>query len=296
MLTTFSTQLADLVAAAAPSVVQVRGGRHPASGIALRADSVLTTTSALGREEQLVVRRADGQTLDAELKGWDPATGLAVLSVEGLGAAPLAVATEDARVGEVAIALARSWSNSITASAGLVSVIGGPLRTGRRRAIDRVIRTSAPMHDGFAGGPLLDARGRLIGVATAAAIRGLHVVIPSSIAVRTAEAIAEHGTTRRGYLGLAGQRVTVPAAQRGDGESDASGVLVVHVQSGSPAAAAGVLLGDVVLGFDGHPVESAEDLLDLLTGERIGTQVPLRISRGGALRDLEVVVGARASS
>jgi S1-C subfamily serine protease len=296
MLTTFSTQLADLVAAAAPSVVQVRGGRRPASGIALRADSVLTTTSALGREEQLVVRRGDGQTLDAELKGWDPATGLAVLSVEGLGAAPLAVATEDARVGEVAIALARSWSNSITASAGLVSVIGGPLRTGRRRAIDRVIRTSAPMHDGFAGGPLLDARGRLIGVATAAAIRGLHVVIPSSIAVRTAETIAEHGTTRRGYLGLAGQRVTVPAAQRGDGESDASGVLVVHVQSGSPAAAAGVLLGDVVLGFDGHPVESAEDLLDLLTGERIGTQVPLRISRGGALRDLEVVVGARASS
>jgi len=83
-----------------------------------------------------------------------------------------------ARVGHLALAVARSWSNVVTASAGIVSVIGGPLPTGRRRAIDQVIRTTAPMHDGFAGGAFLDTSGGLIGIATAAAIRGLGVVIP----------------------------------------------------------------------------------------------------------------------
>src|SRR5260370_33099889 len=83
------------------------------------------------------------------------------------------------------MAVARSWSNVITASAGIVSVIGGPLRTGHRRAIDQVIRTTAPMHDGFAGGAFLDASGALVGIATATAIRGLGVVIPASSAAKT---------------------------------------------------------------------------------------------------------------
>src|SRR6266403_257166 len=93
------------------------------------------------------------------------------------------------RVGHLALAVARSWSNVVTASAGIVSVIGGPLPTGRRRAIDEVIRTTAPMHDGFAGGAFLDTAGGLVGVATAAAIRGLGIVIPASIAWRTLAAL-----------------------------------------------------------------------------------------------------------
>jgi len=181
LLDNFSNQMADVVAAAAASVVQVQGRRRPASGLVYSADVVLTTARAIGREDGLRVRRADGRTLEAQLAGWDPTTNLAVLKVAGLETAALRLASNPARVGHMAVAVARSWSNALTASAGIVSVIGGPLPTGRGRAIDEVIRTTAPMHDGFAGGAFLDPTGTLIGVATAASIRGLGVVIPAAI-------------------------------------------------------------------------------------------------------------------
>jgi S1-C subfamily serine protease len=295
LLTTFSNQLADAVSAATPSVVQVQGRRRPASGLVYADDVVLTTVRTLGREDGLHVRRHDGGTLDAELAGWDPTTGLAALRVPGLGVPPIAVAKTPARVGHLAVAVARSWSNAVTASSGLVSVIGGPLPTGRRRAIDEVIRTSAPMHDGFSGGAFLDVAGGLIGVTTAVAIRGLGVVIPATIAWKTAETVLAHGRLRRGFLGIAGQPVELPESQRGaDGRE--GGLLVVGVTAGSPAAAGGVLVGDVVLDFDGQPIASPEELLDLLVGDRVGRQVQLRVKRGSGASELTVTVGERPVS
>lgn len=292
ILSSFSTQLADVAANAAPSVVQVQGRRRPASGLVYADGVVLTTVRALGREDGVRVCRHDGAVLDAELAGWDPATSLALLRVAGLDSPPLVPAATPARVGQLALALARSWSNSLTATAGLVSVIGGPLATGRRRSIDEVIRTSAPMHDGFSGGAFLSVEGGLLGVTTAAAIRGLGVVIPAAIAWRTAATLLEHGSLKRGYLGIAGQRVTLADAQQTAGGRD-DGVLVVNVASGSPAAAGGVLVGDVILDFDGTPIGSPEDLVDRLLGGRVGQPVQLRVVRGGGKIDLTVVVGER---
>jgi S1-C subfamily serine protease len=292
LLTSFSNQLADAVAAAAPSVVQVQGRRRPASGLVYADNVVLTTVRSLGRGDGLHVRRDDGRTLDAELAGWDPTTSLAVLRVAGLETRAVAPSTTAPRVGHLALAVARSWSNVVTASSGLVSVIGGPLRTGHRRAIDQVIRTTAPMHDGFAGGAFLDTSGGLIGIATASAIRGLGVIIPASIAWKTAATVLEHGSLKRGYLGLAGQPVALPEGQRGaDGREQA--LLVVGVTTGSPAAAAGLLVGDVLLEFDAHPIESPEELLDLLLGDRVGRTVPVKVLRGGAVVELTVAVGER---
>src|SRR3954452_8954721 len=292
LLSTVSNQLADAVAAASPSVVQVQGRRRPASGLVYADNVVLTTVRALGRDDGLHVRRDDGTTLAAELAGWDPTTGLAVLRVAELGARPIAPAAATPRVGHLAIAVARSWSNVVSASAGIIAVIGGPLRTGRRQAIEQVIRTTAPMHDGFAGGAFLDTAGGLIGIATAAEIRGLGVVIPAAIAWKTAATVIEHGSLKRGYLGLAGQPVALPESQRGaDGRDHA--LLVVGVTSGAPAAAAGVLVGDVLLAFDGHPVESPEELLDLLLGDRVGRSVPVSLLRGGSRIEVMVAVGER---
>jgi S1-C subfamily serine protease len=293
-LTAISNQLADAVAAVAPSVVQVQGRARPASGVVYATDVVLTTARALGRDDGLHVRTEDGRTFDAELAGWDPATGLAVVRAAGLNVAPAAVAETPARVGHLAIAVARSWSNALTASAGIVSVIGGPLPTGRGRAIDEVIRTTAPMHSGFAGGAFVDTTGRAIGLATAVAIRGLAVVIPASIAWKTAATALEHGRVKRGYLGLAGQPVRLSDRQRG-GDGREHALLVVGVTSGSPADAGGLLVGDVILEFDGQAVESPEDLLDLLVGDRVGRNVPLRILRGASTSELTVRVGERAS-
>jgi S1-C subfamily serine protease len=294
MLNELSTQMADAVATVAPSVVQVHGRRRPASGIVHSDGVIVTTIRALGREDGLRVRRHDGQTFDAELVGWDPTTNLAVLRVAGLAAPAIAPAGAAARVGHLALAVARSWSNAVTASAGIVSVIGGPLPTGRHRAIDQVIRTTAPMHDGFAGGAFVDTQGGLLGIATAAAIRGLGVVIPTGIAWKTVGTVLEHGRMKRGYLGIAGQPVSLPENQRVDGRADA--LLVIAVTDASPAAAGGVLVGDLLVALDGQPVESPQDLMDRLLDIEVGRPVSLRVLRGGASVDVTVTVGERPTA
>jgi serine protease DegQ len=292
MLTELSNQLSDAVAAAAPSVVQVQGSRRPASGLVYADNIVISTVGAVGREDGLRVRREDGRVCDAELTGWDPTTSLAVLRVPDLGAPPIAPTATEPRVGHLALAIARSWSNGLTASAGIISIIGGPLPTGRRRAIDRVIRTSAPMHEGFAGGAFVDTTGQLVGVTTASTIRGLGVVIPTPIAWQTAATLIEHGRIKRGYLGISGQPVALPEHQR-DAEGRGKALLVAGVMAGSPAAQAGVLVGDIILAIDQQAIDSPESLLDALLTDRVGRPASLRVLRGGAAVDVMVTIGER---
>jgi S1-C subfamily serine protease len=283
--------MADAVAATAPSVVQVQGRRRPASGLVYGDGIVVTTMRAIGREDGLSVRNGDGAVFAAELAGWDPTTTLAVLRVAGLAAPAVQPAAHAPRVGQLALAVGRSWSNVVSASAGIVAVIGGPLRTGHRRAIDQIFRTTAPMHDGFAGGAFIDATGALLGIATSTTIRGTGVVIPASIAWTTVAGVLEHGALKRGYVGIAGQPVTLPEGQRPEGRPRA--LLVVAVTEGGPAKLAGVLVGDLVTGLDGHDVTSPEDLFDLLLGDRVGRQVPLRLVRGGREIELPLTIGER---
>jgi S1-C subfamily serine protease len=292
MLTQFSNQMADAVASAAPSVVQVFGGRRPVSGLVYADDVVLTTMRGVGHNEQVRLRRGDGQELQADLAGWDPATQLAVLRVAGLGVPPIVRAAAEPRVGHLALAIARSWSNAVTATAGLVSVIGGPLATGRRRAIERVIRTSAPMHEGFSGGAFVDTEGALLGVATAISIRGLGVVIPAATAWTAAATLLEHGSLKRGYLGIVTQPVSVPDKQKGT-SSRTDGLLVIGVKPGSPADAAGVLVGDILLAIDEHAVASPDELLDLLTGDRVSRPATLLLIRGDRTVSVTATIAER---
>jgi S1-C subfamily serine protease len=290
-LASLSTELADLSAAGAASVVQVLGARRPASGVVHGPDTIITTARALGREDGLRVRVNDADPVEADLAGWDPATGIAVLRTRTkLDAAVPAPAESDPRVGQIVLALARSWSNSLTASAGIVAVVGGPLRTGRRREISKVIRVTAPMHDGFAGGALLDAAGRLTGITTAAVIRGFGVAIPASIVWAAANQVLTVGTSR-GFVGVAVQPVQLSAAQRTPEQE--RGLLVVGVTPESPAEAAGVIVGDILLQFGEKTTESAEDLLDRLTGNLIGQKVRVRTLHGGQPRDVEIEVASR---
>jgi S1-C subfamily serine protease len=292
MLTQLSNQLADVVAAAAPSVVQVHAGRRPASGVVYDKELVLTTARAAGHENGLQVRRNDGRSFDAVTIRRDPASGLALLRVAGLDSPPFSPSSETVRVGHLAVALARSWSNAITASAGIVSVIGGPLRTGRRHAIEQIFRTTAPMHEGFSGGAFLDSAGGFIGVTTAASIRGLGVVIPVSIAWKAAAALLELEHVKPAYLGIAGQTVAVPEHQRGGTGRD-SGVLVMAVTPGAPAAQAGVLVGDVLLAAGDSPIASPDQLLDLMQTMGAGRSVTLKLLRAGAALDVKATVAER---
>jgi S1-C subfamily serine protease len=291
MLMKLSTQVADIVEAVAPSVVQVRARGRAASGLVYGPDLVLTTWRVIGRDEHPELRLADGRLLTAEVAGWDPASRLALLRAQGLEAPPLTAGALP-RVGHLALALGRSLSNAITVTMGVVSVIGGPLRTGPRRQVEQVIRTSAPMHDGFAGGAFIGADGALLGIATAAAIRGLGVVIPATLAWTAAAGILERGQLTRGYLGIAAQPVSLPDKQRAAG-AGAEALLIVAVKEGSPAADAGLLVGNVFVSLDGVTLSSPEDLLDLLVGDRVGRPVALKVLRGGSAIDLSVTAGER---
>jgi S1-C subfamily serine protease len=291
MINELSNQIADLVARVAPSVVQVEGHGRPATGLVYGDDVVMTTARAIGRGEHPRVRRHDGEVLNAEIAGWDPATRVVVLKAAGLNL-PSLTAGELPRVGELAVAVARSWSNAITATAGLVSVIGGPLPTGRRRSIEQVIRTSAPMHEGFAGGALLGVDGRLLGLTTAASIRGLGVIIPAGIAFSTAVEVLRRGTLKHAYLGIAAQPARVSDKQKSVAGVDRA-LLVVDVKADTPADAAGLFVGDLLLSLDGQSVSSPDELLDLLVGERVGKSLAARVLRGGVVTDLAITASER---
>jgi len=289
-LTDFSNQLADAVAAAATSVVQVQGRRQPASGVVYGNNVVVTTSRAIGSDDNISIVTPGGETLKAELVAWDPATHLVALRTPDLNV-PAPPIGAPPRVGHIAVAIGRSWSNSLTASAGIVSVIGGPLPTGRGRAIEEIIRTTAPMHRGFAGGAFINTSGELIGVTTAAEIRGLGVVIPAGIVWKTVESLLTHGRAQRRYLGVAGQAVQLPPAQRPAG-GQSSAVLVVQVMDSSPAARAGLLVGDLLVSLNDQALESPDRLLEALAASAAGS-TRLRVMRGGSALDVPVDIGEK---
>lgn len=288
LLSDYSNQLASLVDRTAASVVQVRG-RHarPSTGTVFAPERVVMAAHALDHRNGLTVRPAEGAPLPAELAGVDPSTDLAVLLVPGL-AAPVLQPSAEARVGGLAVSLGRTWSDAVAASVGIVSVVGGPLRTGRGPAIEQVIRADVRVHPLGAGGPLVDAAGAVLGVATGATLRGLPLFIPGAIAWRVAEALVAQGRIKRGYLGISAQPVHLPDAQRAGTAQDA-GLLVVGVAGDSPAART-LLVGDVVIGFDGEAVRHHDDLLARLTGDRVGKTVPIEVIRGGEARTLSIEV------
>jgi S1-C subfamily serine protease len=288
LLGDFSNQLAALVDRASASVVQVRG-RHarPSTGTVFAPERVVMVAHALDHRNGLTVRAGDGVPLPAELAGIDPATDLAVLRVPGL-AAPAAPPAPAVRVGSLAVSLGRTWSGAVAASAGIVSVVGGPLRTGRGPAIEEVVRADVRVHPLGAGGPLVDAAGAALGVATGATLRGLPLFIPGAIAWRVAGALDAQGRIKRGYLGISAQPVHIPDAQR-SGTAQDTGLLVVGVAGDSPAART-LLVGDVVVGFDGEAVRHHDDLVARLTGDRVGKTVPIQVIRGGEVRTLSIEV------
>jgi S1-C subfamily serine protease len=217
--------------------------------------------------------------------------GLGVVRVPQLGLVPASTASEPS-VGALAIAVGRTWSGAVMATVTNVAVVGGPLRTGPARQVDRVIRIAQSPHGALTGGALADAEGRLLGVITGSEIRGTTVVIPSLLAFEAAHQVARRGGTRQGYLGIGSMPVTLPARQR-EGNEAAHGLVVLSVASDSPAEAAGVLVGDILLQFGDDRVSDAESLLTLLRGDHIGRAVPLTVLRGVKRQEIAVTVGER---
>ena len=294
LLKTLSNQMADAVERVEPALVLVNGRpRQPASGIVYAENLVLTADHVLEREEDLTIQTHDKRTLTAQFVGRDLATDLAVLRVADLGLAKAPLASETARVGQLVMAVGRSPSEGPMASVGIVSAIGGPLRTGRGATLERYIRTDATPYPGFSGGPLVDSQGAVLGITTTGLVSGVALAIPTSIATSIAEILAQQGFIKRGYLGISSQQVQLPAAQRA-GRTQEQGLLIVKVDDDSPAQKGGLLLGDILVALDGQAIDDAEELRVLLSSNRVGKAIPVEVIRGGKLETLQVTVGQRS--
>jgi serine protease DegQ len=291
-LSALSDGMADAVASVAASVVRVNGRRRRAgSGVVIAQDTVLTASHVLEREEDLSVETADGRTLSARFAGRDHSSDLAVLKVEGLDAEPATPVEGDARVGQISLAVGSpSRGEGPRATLGVVSVVGGPVRSRRGPRLERYIQTDATPYPGFSGGPLIDARGTVLGILVSGWGRGAAFAIPADIAWRTAETLSEQGSVKRGYLGILSQPVRLPDGQN---LGQKGGLLVVGVEDGSPADRGGLIVGDILATLDGQPVEDTDDLLVLLAGNRVGSAVPVKLVRGGELAEVEITVGER---
>jgi S1-C subfamily serine protease len=295
ILVELSDALADAAEKAGQATVLVNARRRmPASGIAYAADQVLTADHVVEREEDIKVILADGTEVPAKVAGRDAGTDLALLRLERAAATVAEPTKSPARLGQIALVLGRPSPAGIEASLGTVSAIGGPIRTGRGGMLERYIRTDSISYPGFSGGPLVAADGTVLGVNTSGLANGAAVTIPADIAWKIAETLARHGRIKRGYLGIRSQMVEVPKnSQKALQREQATALLIVGVEDGSPAAKGGLIVGDILLAVAGAPVLHHDELFARLNGDVAGKSTPIEILRGGQPQTLNVQVGER---
>ncbi len=280
-------------AGAATLMVNARR-RMPASGVAYAPDLILTADHVLERDEDIRVGLPDGSQVPATLAGRDPGSDLALLRLESALAAQAEPIPQPARIGQLVLALGRPSPQGIQASLGVVSAINGPLRTGRGSLLEQYLRTDAIPYPGFSGGPLVDAAGRVAGINTSGLARGASLAIPAGLAWSLAGILVQHGHIQRGFLGVRSQPVAIPAAQQQAlGREQASGLLLVGVETDSPAEAGGLLIGDIIVAIAGNRVTDPDELAASLTGSVVGKPTPVEVVRGGKPATITVTIGER---
>jgi S1-C subfamily serine protease len=305
LLDAYSNAVVSAAETVSQSVVKIdvhksgaRGARHEAggsgSGFIITPDGfILTNSHVVHGADKIEVTLADGRRPDAHLVGEDPDTDLAVIRVYAPNLKPMRLGdSNQLRVGQLAIAIGNPYGFQYTVTAGVVSALGRSFRSSSGRLMDNIIQTDAALNPGNSGGPLVNSRGEVVGVNTA-------VILPAqglcfAIAINTAKYIAgwliKDGVIRRSYLGIGGQTAKIHRrVARFHHLPNETGMLVIHVEPGSPASRAGVREGDMIVEFSGNAVAGIDDLHKLLTGAQVGVRSPLTVIRNTEKLQLEVV-------
>ncbi len=288
---------ADLVS---PSVVNIEVRQRSAemqtsgSGFIFTPDGfILTNSHVVHGAKQIEVSLLDGRRFRAEKVGEDPGTDLAVLRIDApaLAAAQLGD-SQSIRVGQLVVAIGNPFGFQYTVTAGVVSALGRSLRSFNGRLIDSVIQTDAALNPGNSGGPLVTSRGKVIGVNTAviSAAQGICFAISINTAKFVVTSLMKYGRVRRSYIGVGGMNVPLlRRVVRFHGLPVETGVMIDSVEPDSPAKRAGLVKGDIVVGFGGIPVSGIDELLKILTEEKVGVTYPMVVLRGAEKLHFNIV-------
>jgi S1-C subfamily serine protease len=292
-LLAFSDHAAELVDRTASSIVSIHGGgRWSSSGIHWRSGFIVTAEEVLERDEGIKITLPGGREVEATLTGRDPTTDVAVLRFHPNGLSPAATATASLRAGHMVLAIG-SHQGAPLAALGIVAFAGGAWESVRGGTIDTLIRLDLALSPASEGGALVDTQGRIIGM-TVLGPRRRALAIPSPTIDRSVDQLLARGHVFRGYLGAGLQRIQDGHESNGSqGSSSGRGVLVVSIDPAGPSGRAGLLVGDIVKAWNGRPIDRVREVMRLLGPESIGSTVDLRLIRGGAPTELQVVVGER---
>ena len=267
------------------------------SGVIITPDGyILTNSLVVHGAGRLAVTLADSRELAAHLVGDDPATDLAVVRVaaDGLSTADLGD-SDRLRPGQLVVAIGNPLGFQATVTSGVVSALGRSLPGRDGRPIENVIQTDAALNPGSSGGPLVDSRGRVVGINTAviSGAQGICFAVPVNTARWVAGLLIKEGRVRRAHLGISGITQPLPVRlARALGLAGPSGVGVAQVVPGSPAATADIRERDVIIALDERPIATVDDLLRELSRAAVGAEVRVGVLRRGQRTDVSVRLAA----
>jgi len=289
-LLTLSNDLAAAVERAGQVVFGVNARtRLGSTGVHWRSGLIVTANHTVRVDEDITVTRPDGRAIAATVAGRDPSIDIAVLKVDAPDVAVADLGDSNAvRVGHLVLAVGRGPC----ASWGVVSAIGEG--RGPRSAGGALFSLDLTLYPGFSGGPLVNAQGQVIGVNSSGTSRHLQLAIPSAAVTRVVDELVRRGRLARPYLGVGTQPVSLPEAlrQRFNLEQPTA-VIVVAVQPSSPAASAGLLMGDIIVSLGGTSITDPGDLASVLRPDHVGEEMTVSVLRGGEPRDIRITVGER---
>jgi len=264
------------------------------SGFVISTDGfVVTNSHVVNGATSIEASLPDGRSFFARTVGDDPATDIALVKIDADNLTPTRFGdSTQLQVGQIAIAIGNPFGFQYSVTAGVVSALGRTLRTQNGRLIDDVIQTDAALNPGNSGGPLVDSFGQVIGVNTAVILpgQGLCFAVASNLVKFVVGKLILEGRVRRGMLGIGAQAVPLPAKWLNALEiTTKGGIQIQSVETGGPADKAGLRAGDIVLQFEGKPIDSIDALHKALDETSIGRSISLWILRDGALKSIAAV-------
>jgi S1-C subfamily serine protease len=295
-LVELSNALAQATDRAAASAVAVHTERRgSSSGVVWRSGVIVTAEHALRHDEEIQVTLPNGRVVPATLAGRDPSTDIAVLKCAEAGN-PVKEFGDVAALkpGSLALVVGRTRASGPVAALAVISLVVPDRRMWTGASLSPYVRLDVGLQPTAVGGAVIDAHGSAVGLATPRFARFGAIAVPVSVINKIADTLLQKGRIPRGYLGVGLQPVSLPDALRETLQrNEKTAAIVLEVHPGGPADKAGIVIGDILVSFAGHPVTRLEDVHSLLAGDAIGKTLPVKYVRGGTIQEGSIVVTER---